>query len=262
MGRPPSQRSIFKSLAERDLIIPYFRNALLSQEWPDSYDVKIDSSPYYGKGDGMFHPSTHSLLGARELYYRFHPDTRDTMIPEDRTITAEMTLAMGSSIHGVVQTQLQMAKLIRSESDVEVEYTIPEHHVRGRVDFVIHHPNGNVYPAELKTQNSRAFAFQKEIKPIWDAQLSMGLHGLGYSEGVLLVVESGYPFGMREYRVPRNDRLLSEIFAKFDYVRECIKFNTPPEYCCAPGSKEMEKCPARYQCWLKKTVITETPAGN
>lgn len=257
MPSASGKKSIFKSLAERDLLIPYFRNALLSQEWPDKYQIEVDSSPYYGRGDGYFHPSTHGLLGARQLYFRFHPDFRDRMVHEERTITQEMTLTMGSAIHAVVQTQFEMAKLIKGPEDIEVEYIIPEHHVRGRVDFIVHHPDGNVYPVELKTQNSRAFSLQKELKPIWDAQLSMGLHGTGYDEGVLLVVESGYPFGMREYRVPRNDKLLREIFAKFDYVRECIALNSPPEYCCSPGSKEMDKCPARYECWLKKTVVSD-----
>lgn len=249
------KRSIFKSLAERDLLIPYFRNSLLSQEWPDSYTIEIDSSPYYGKGDGYFHPSTHGLMHARQLYYHFHPDHRDNMVPRERTITDEMTLAMGSALHGVIQTQFEMAGLIRGSTDVEVEYVIEQHHVRGRVDFIVHHPDGNVYPVELKTQNSRAFSFQKEIKPIWDAQLSMGLYGTGHPVGILLVLESGYPYGMREYRVPRNDVLLSEIFEKFDYVRECIALNTPPQYCCAPNSKEMEACAARLECWLKNKAV-------
>lgn len=252
-----AKKSIFKSLAERDLLIPYFRNALLGDNWPDEYNVKIDSSPYYGRGDGYFHPSTHGLMPARQLYYHFLPATRDNMVPQERTITSEMTLAMGSALHGVVQTQFEMAGLIKGTEDVEVEYIIEDHHVRGRVDFIVHHPNGQVIPVELKTQNSRAFAFQKEIKPIWDAQLSMGLHGTGHDLGILLVLESGYPYGMREYRVPRNDDLLKEIFAKFDYVRECVALETPPEYCCAPNSKEMDACPARYECWAKKKVLSD-----
>ncbi|AGV99905.1 HNH endonuclease [Mycobacterium phage DirtMonster] len=584
MGKE-GRKSIFRSLAERDLLIPYFRNALLSQEWPDEYTIKVDSSPYYGKGDGYFHPSTHALMPARQLYYHFHPETRDKIVQEDRTITQEMTLTMGSAIHAVVQTQFQMAGLIKGPDDCEVEYVDRTHHVRGRVDFIVHHPNGQVIPVELKslacstpilttngwstmgalqdgdevyapdgqptkvikahpinlnrpcfkvrfrdgqevvtdaehlwqvndrnnggrdrvmttqeiadapwggryrfrvpvteplqtpeadlpvdpwllgawlgdgdasmvsicsgsqdldylisrveglglshrvnrygsraasvyvhgmravfselgllknkhipdryltasvaqrrqllaglmdsdgtvsdrqvtismknerlmrqvlqlvrslgyragfgshmarlngrdcglvyvvrfhtgwgespfdmprkrdgweqatktsvqnlrlnaivavepvetvpvrcitvahesslyvagegfvpthnTQNSRSFDFQDTIKPIWDAQLSLGLHGTGHPLGILLVVESGYPFRMREYRVPRNDQLLTQIFQKFDYVRECIALNKVPEYCCMPQSKEMDACPARYQCWLKDKV--------
>ena len=247
--------SILSSLADRDLLLPYFRNAMLAQQWPDSYQVVIDSSPYYGHGDGMFHPSSHALMGARELYYRFHPDHRDKLLHEQRSVQSEMTLAMGSALHGIVQTQFQMAGLIKSADDVEVEYTIVEHHARGRVDFLVHHPDGCVYPVELKTQNSRSFDLQNQIKDTWDAQLSMGLYGTGYSTGILLVLESGYPYRMKEYLVDRNDRLLSDIFAKFDYVREAIATNTPPEHCCPLDSIQMKACPARYECWMANQVV-------
>ena len=251
--------SILSSLAEKELLLPYFRNAILSDKWPDSYQVTIDSSPYYGTGDGYFHPSTHGLMGARELYYRFHPEHRDKLVFEPHSVQTEMTFAMGSALHGIVQTQFKMANLIREDADIEIDYKIPEHHIRGRADFKVHHPDGNVYVVELKTQNSRAFALQTQIKETWDLQLSLALHGLGYPTGVLLVLESGYPYRMKEYRVDRNDALLSQVFDKFDYVRECIANNTPPEHCCAPGSITMKACPARYSCWLASQVVLEGP---
>ena len=247
--------SILSSLADKDLLLPYFRNAMLAQQWPNSYQVTIDSSPYYGHGDGYFHPSTHGLMGARELYYRFHPKHRDKLVHEQRRVETETTFAVGSAIHGVVQTQFQMAGLIRSPQDIEVEYVIEEHHVRGRVDFLAHHPDGCVYPVELKTTNSRAYSMLTGIKPEWDAQLSMGLHGTGYATGILLALEVGYPYRMREFLVSRNDRLLSDIFAKFDYVRECIAADTPPEHCCPLDSVIMKACPARFSCWLSGKVV-------
>jgi hypothetical protein len=101
------------------------------------------------------------------------------------------------------------------------------------------------------TQNSRSFAFQDEVKLEWDAQLSMALYAEDEEWGVLLVLEAGHPYHMREYRVERNDRLLGEIFAKFDEVTEAIQKDTPPPHCCAKGSLDMHRCPARFQCWLK-----------
>lgn len=248
-------KDVFKSLANRDLLIPYLRNAILSDDWPDSYFIKVDSSPYYGLGDGYFHPSTHALMGARELYYMFHPEYRDRLIPEHRDVQDEMTLAMGSSLHAVVQTQFVQSGLLR-EDDVEVEYVIPEHHVRGRIDFIVDHPVGDRIVVEFKTRNSRSFSFQRKtgILPEWDAQLSMALHAKGQPYGVLLVLESGYPYRMMEFKVPRNDALLSEIFTKFDYVRECIALDIPPTHCCPIGSVQNKDCPARYECWDKGKV--------
>jgi hypothetical protein len=125
---------------DREVILPFFELGMLADEWPDSYDIKVDSSPYYGRGDGMFHPSTHPFMGARQLYYRFHPDTRDLMIPERATLERQMMFAMGSALHATLQTQMQMTGLIKNDSDIEIEYVIKDHHVRGRIDWLTHIP--------------------------------------------------------------------------------------------------------------------------
>lgn len=252
-------RSIFRSLADRNLLLPYLRNAVLANDWPMSYSIEVDSSPYYGRGDGMFHPSTHAvttnfnLAGARFLWYLFHPAFRDKLIWEPRDVQDEMTLAMGSALHAVVQTQFVQTGLLRPEN-VEVEYTIPEHNVRGRIDMIIDHPAEGETIVEFKTQNSRSFAFQDVVKPEWDAQLNLAMHSQNEQEqGVLLVLEAGHPYHMREYRVKRNERLLDELFGKFDYVTESIQRDTPPEHCCARDSPDMHRCPARHVCWLAKS---------
>lgn len=163
---------------------------------------------------------------------------------------------MGSALHGVIQTQFQMAGLLAPE-DTEYEYVNKEHHVRGRIDFILNHPSGERILCEMKTQNSFAFKKQDAIKPSWDAQMSLAMDSTGFDYGILLVMESGWPYSFKEFRVPRNDKLLSEIYAKFDYVRSCIAMNTPPKYCCVLGSKEMDNCPARYSCWLADEPVED-----
>lgn len=240
----------------------------MNGNWPNNYTITVDSSPYYGvdeitgEPDGYFHPSTHAVTtnynqaGARYLYYLFHPDHRDNLIFDPRDIQSEMTLAMGSALHAVVQTQFQQCGILRPEN-VEVDYTIPEHHVRGRIDMIVDHPSEGTLVTEIKTINSRAFDFQTEVKPEWDAQLSMALHATGHDFGVLLVLESGHPYRMKEFRVQRNDQLLKMIFDRFDQVRVALEANTPPEHCCAPESATMKSCAARFECWLSKKVIRD-----
>jgi hypothetical protein len=245
--------SIFKRLQSKELILPYFEHAMLADRWPESYSVLIDSSPYYGHNDGYFHPSSHAMMGARELYYRFHPDTRDLVLIEKRMLQSHMTLAIGSALHGVLQTQMQMAGLVKPKN-IEWEYVNSEHNVRGRIDWIVDHPTGQEIPVEMKTMNHYKFDKQTEIKPSWDAQLSIGLDNFGADFGILLLVETGYPFHMREFRVPRNDQLLSEIYRKFDYVRECIELNTPPKHCCPYDSLTMKACQARVVCYLAEEI--------
>jgi hypothetical protein len=243
---------ILTKLSEGDKILPYFELGLLSESWPDHYNIKVDSRPYYGKGDGYFHPSTHSLMGARQLYFRMHPGFRDTMIHKPFTLDQQMIFATGSALHAVVQTQMQMVGLVKSEDDIELEYILKEQHVRGRNDFRVTHPDGNEYLVEMKTMDPWLYKNLKEPKIEWDAQLSMAEYAYGHTGGIILVMERGGACHMREFKHRRNDFLLEQIFEKFAYVRQCIKDNEPPRHCCALDSDEMKSCPARFQCWLKE----------
>lgn len=244
--------NILQRLLMRESLTPYLENAMITDKWPDSYNIKVDTSPYYGHGDGYFHPSSHPMMGARQLYLMFHPDTRDKMHVEPRRFQSQMIFAMGTALHSVVQTQFQMAGLVTSDDDIEFEYVNREHHVRGRIDFIVDHPDGRRIPVEMKTINSWGFSRLEGPKDSWLAQLNLGLDNSGYDEGILLVVERGDPFRIKEIPVTRDDKLLSEIYGKFDYVRECIDLNTPPKPCCALDSNEMKSCPARFQCWMRE----------
>ena len=148
--------------------------------------------------------TTFNNAEARYLY-RF-PEHRDHLIFDERDVQAEMTMAMGSALHAVVQTQFQMAGILRPEKNVEVDYLIEEHHVRGRIDMIVDHPIGGPLIVELKTINSRSFDSQTKPKPEWEAQLSLALHAYGHPYGVLLALESGWPAdsGNLEFLVTMN----------------------------------------------------------
>lgn len=242
--------SLIQRLGNREVILPYLETAFLDDRWPMSYTVEIDSSPYYGKGDGYFHPSSHPLLSERVLYYMFHPDFRDKIIPERNTLQRQMTLSMGSGLHGVIQTQLIMAGLVDDTTQLEVEFVNHEHHVRGRVDWITHHPSGELILAELKTLNSFGFNTLKEPKESWINQTNLGMDNLGFDYAILVVLESGFPYRMREMRIEKDQSLIDNIYAKFDRVREAIEKNEPPRPCCPMGSAQMKQCPARNACPL------------
>jgi hypothetical protein len=145
-----------------------------------------------------------------------------------------------------------MCGLVKDESDIEVEYILKDHHVRGRTDWVVHHPNGDVFPVEMKTRDTWLYRKQEEIEPEWDAQLSMAEYALGYDHGIVLMVERGGSYQMREFPHRRNDNLLDEIFERFAAVRKAIAEDKPPKFCCTFDSSTMKSCPARFECWLKE----------
>lgn len=251
--------NILKRLAAKELILPILENQMRSDTWPDRYPIWVDSSPYYGAGDGYFHPSTHPLMTPRQLYYMFHPDHRHLIEHEPFSIQREMTLSMGSALHAVVQTQMIMTGMT-SEDHIEVEYINTEHHVRGRTDMVFFHPTEGPLIVELKTRTNRKFdETTVEDMPSWQIQTALACDNLSkkydtdFTYAVLIMIESGYPFRMKELRIERNDALLRDTYAKFDYVRQAIADNVPPTLCCALDSKEMKSCRARHACWLRKT---------
>lgn len=268
--KSPAFRSIFSKLADKKLITPYLDLAVTQGNWPLKYTITIDSSPYYGidadtgEPDGFFHPSSHGKLYAfpRLLWYMLHPEYRDQIEKEPPSLQREMTFAMGSSLHGVVQTQFTMLKMCRCScvpgethtcGDIEVEYTGP-HNERGRLDFIVNHPTEGRIPVEMKTMNAMSFAkidsTVESMKLEWKIQLSMALDNLGYSWGILLVMQAGWPYRFEEIRFNRDDALLSQVYEGFETAAEGLALDSPPERCCAYNSKTMKSCPARHVCWL------------
>ncbi len=282
MGRPV--KNILNALQQKQIVLPYLENAFHSDQWPDEYNIRVDSQPYYGLedeegithdvgvGDGYFHPSSHPLMPARELYYRFHPKHNGMVINERRSLTSHMTLAGGSAMHAVIQTQLHMAKVLMKgsgldtwaptehnplvkgrwvpENPYEWEYINTEHMVRGRMDGILDHPLGQM-GFEFKSMNSRSFRFLDAPKEEWRCQLNLGLDAADLHKGVIVVMEMGYPFSFKEFHITRNGDLLGEIYEKFDYVRACVRDNTPPRCEHSFQSAKAKACPVGHLCWAE-----------
>lgn len=104
------------------------------------------------------------------------------------------------------------------------------------------------------TMNGTSFAklddTVESMKPEWRRQLSLALDNLGYSWGILLVFQAGWPYRFEEIRYQREDDLLSEIYATADAAREGLALDEPPAFCCSYNSPTMKSCPAKHVCWL------------
>jgi len=278
-----SMGGIFKRLAERQLVAPYLENAFAADTWPETYTVVVDSSPYYGlidtegnthevgAGDGYFHPSTHPLMPARELYYRFHPAHANKVMPERRTFSNHMTLAVASALHATVQQQLDMAGILKSGSyeweDVregvrgryvrrnkgEWEYINELRKCRGRADGILNHPAEGEMLFEFKTMNSRSYKYQDTAQESWEIQVNLAMDHYGVDEGVILLLELGWPWDMREFRVSRRQAILEPVYEKWEYVLECIKRDTPPPCVHALASGAAASCPVSHLCWKQES---------
>lgn len=250
MKRTPFGSALLGRLQNQELVIPYLEASLGSEKWPDSYSVEVDSSPYTGHGDGKFHPSSHTSddLGDRYLWLTIHPRYKDKAIRRRRTLQESLTLAMGTAMHAIIETQLVMAGLCKKE-DLEVPSPVPEHNSTGHADAIIRHPNGKRYLLDIKTRNSRSYDLDKGPLQKWCDQVNVYMDAHGIEEGLILVVESGYPFRMREERIKRDPERLESIYRRWDDIKARVDRDDMPEPCCSKGSAAMRECPFRRVCW-------------
>ena len=239
---------LLDKLASKEILIPHIEQTMLSDKWPDSYTVEIDSSPYYGQttpdgeileigsGDGYFHPSSHSLACQRDLYVAFHPRLQHLRPKLRKDLAFYMTVNYGTAIHSMMQTQLEMCGLL-VPGTVEYEYVCDHHNVRGRIDAVVQPPGHGEVVLDIKTINSRGFSFLQSHTPKleWEAQVNLGMDHYKVDRGLILAVEAGYPWGLKEVTIKKNPELLDSIYGKWEKVTEAIKRDTPLDCLCQKG---------------------------
>lgn len=231
--------SLWRSLSEQQVIAPYVQSVMLNNEWPDV--MNIDSPHRHDSHhDDYFHPSTHAIYGEKALYHMLHPQERLNLPRRSKEYGDVMTPLFGSIYHTVIQQKLIMAGLVKPE-DVEVALINEERHWRGHADLIF---QGHL--VDIKSMNSRSFANIK--KPYNSAiyQLHPYMDALGLKESKVLVVEMGMPWGMKEFTVPFEQRILDEIYGKWERVRKAIENHEPPTGCCHPDNNRY--CPIRSYC--------------
>lgn len=246
-----TRNTLFNRLNSRELIIPYIDQALSKDEWPSSYQIQVDTRPHDSRVDDYFHPSSHCIPGPRKLQMMIDPRFRDKILVEKMSPTSMMTISYGSALHAILQTQLKMAGIL-TEEQIEVPLVNEDLHARGHMDFLLDHPNGNKYCVDIKTRNSRGFDNDRGPLPEWVAQLNCYMDWIGVDDAIVLVVESGYPFRMKEWHFKKSSNVIDPIYKKWRYVRGMIERGEEiMDMCCTPASLD-KYCPARFLCWEGK----------
>lgn len=243
-------QSLLNRVQDRDLITPYLDFSMSRDNWPEKYSIEVDSSPWDGDGDPYFHPSSHAIADERFLYYQM----LGKYAREPKTLNSAMTLSVGTAMHAVVGTQLIMSGLC-TEDDLEVPVIDDANTYRGHLDALIHHPNGKTYVCDIKTMYSGKYRRIMKVQPEWDAQVNLymaALEKMGIEvadEGIVLAIEIGWPYDVKEFRISRDDDMLQSVFDKWGSVRDAVAEKKPPaEKCCLYDSTKMNNCPARDFC--------------
>lgn len=247
-------QSLYSQLAQQNLISPYFELAMLGDDWPDEFRVPIRK--HDSVTDDWFHPSSAALTPARLLYYKMHPEHRKTIQKRPETIASTFSPLLGTVFHEIIENKMVASGILKPEN-VEIAVIDKEIHGRGHLDFVFpNHPalNEDVV-VDIKTAAPANFERMYYPYKNYVAQLNLYISWYGkmtnqdINTGVIFVVEMGRPFRTKEFRIEKDQALIDSIYKRWNYVRQCLALNTPPEEkCCEWDSKEMKECPVQQTC--------------
>lgn len=236
------------SLKTESLLTHHFERAIMLQDWPEEYPIKVYNKER--KWDGYFHPSSDATADPLFLYYKFHPDFH--LQQERLDPTTVMTFQIGSALHAMMQSMLIHIGFT-SEEFVEVQYVNEEIWSSGTTDvqraWTPSHPDP--FPVEIKS------AQRIPNKPIFANKVQFNIyldncdpeHG-PYEYGSLLYVEKPSPHRIKDFIVYRDESLLDEVYTKWDNVMQAIANGDPSTLrdCCMPNTIQHRQCPANGVC--------------
>jgi len=248
-----SATDLFEKLSSDSLIAPYVEIALRKEVAADQLIIPLPN--HASKTDFLFHPSSHCYGDIRQLYYMLHPGYRDQLVERKRAGMDYLSLIQGTIMHCVIQTKLKEDGWI-TDDHIEVPMFSEEHHGTGHLDvlFPSNPIAGKDIPVDIKTASPENYS--RMYSPSWSyrAQLNCYMDWGGWDEGVILVIEAGRPFRMKEFRVQRDELILHQIYSKWKKVREYIERDEIPPICqvkesvCKIESTTYKNCSARQVC--------------
>lgn len=249
---------------------PLLHAYLYEARWKEDMLLTLSKRDGPREPDGWFHPSEHPLWPERMLYY--YLSAPESMVPEPLAYMGTMSVTIGTLMHLFIQecmrdhgVLLSHAQLIAEgiPCDEKGEPSLIDEEVgsRGHTDGItnVHLPD---YPDlarqtfEFKTSNdfklkgindldNEAF---KEKWPVYWAQQQEYMRMSGYRVAIVLFLGMGFPWNLREFHIPADERFQSQIKEKYLRVRHAVEVGQPPAPCCGPRSIEAKACPARTVC--------------
>jgi hypothetical protein len=221
--------------------------------------------------DGWFHPSTHPTMPARKLYYYLaRPDRWE---PEPWSYAGRMSVTMGTLVHGIVQMALEDLGVLQMPQGTcpccgrlygpgedecgEPGVADPVLKRRGHMDGIVITPALGMTGLDIKTINHfsagkipdgpdqpETLQWLKTKHPYYYGQMQDYMAMSGLRKKIMLFIGMGLPWIMKEVHVPYDEAYVVALEAKYRLVREAVANGTPPDFCCAAGSKESKSCPA------------------
>lgn len=273
----PAFRRMADMIDDQLVLKPLVEAYLVEGRFPDKFDVTFRKAGVARKPDGWFHPSTHPLWAARQLYY--YLTAPDDVEVELLSYESRMAITMGTAVHGFVEMCIRdaglMAPLVGTCPACERphgtkkgqcdEYGVRDDkaRVRGHMDGVLVIPtDGRRWVArqpgvfEFKTSNPNKARglVDNDLEmfiskwPEYYAQVQDYLEASGMRQAIVMVAVLGFPWKLIEIQVPYDPGYAMALRRKYATVLDHQVMGTPPDPCCAPFSAQAKACPVRTAC--------------
>lgn len=268
-------RGLMKEVQNGTVVKPLLHSYLYEAAWPEDFAVHFKKGTSRRKPDGWFHPSEHPLLPHRMLW--FYLTEPDSLIPEEFAYMNTLSVTIGTAMHHFIETCLKHMGVMLDTEELEAEgFEVnkkngePQARDRelgatGHMDGVLRiHvptvPHRKLHLFEFKTSNGKTLNKMEDLDlvafmekwPEYYAQAQEYLRMTGYDLSIVLFMEMGYPWTLKEFHIPANPRFQADTAGKYLHVRQAQASGIMPDPCCAPRSKEAKACPARAVCPIGK----------
>lgn len=266
----PNFKRVLDGAASGLVLKPLLHSYLYEARFPDRFDVTFHKAGQPRLPDGWFHPSTHPMMDARQLYhYLTAPESWEA---ERLSYESRMAVTMGSAVHGFIEACIRHGGwMVPLEGDCPAcgrphgikkgqcdEYgaSDPVLRRRGHMDGVLDIPGWGRGIFEFKTGGRADFAKDRDLDWLKDshldyyAQVQEYMDISGYDKAIVLFAQVGYPFVLNEFHVPYDAGFAQKIKEKYRQVRWHESVGAPPDPCCAMRSARSRACPA-LKCPVK-----------
>jgi len=197
----------------------------------DTIDNHLDGM-FDSPRKGVFYPSSIANPCDRMLWLSFNGLMPRMPLPPN----LKRIFENGSSLEERVSKWFEDLGLLL-DREISVKFADPP--ISGRIDFLIKHQDGHIYPIELKSINQRGFSALKRPKPEHSVQLQMYLNMGDFSRGSVLY-ECKDNQKLKAYAIERNEDEWQRI------LERCLKIQNMED--------DPIHCTGEYYCDCKKVT--------
>jgi len=211
------------SITNGSLVTPYLEEAILRQDWPAEYPIRVHNSKFH-PWNNRFHPSSDIKANDLDLYYQKHPSYGPYLKKEIVTPSVIMAWQIGSALHAMLQSMMVHIGLTTVE-ECEVYFKEQKLGVSGSCDvrraFL---PSGQTPLIDIKTCSKMPIV--ADPSHVLQVQVYMDLlEEKPRDLGSVLYLEKSAPHKMKDFPVYPNPHALDNLYQKWIRVREAVENN-------------------------------------